>query len=213
VLKGRPRPLLIELPPYRMPDPRSILLTLRDRAAAFLSTAGTIILVITVVLWALLSFPRHVVDTGDPQADAATALRHSYAGRLGAMIEPAIEPLGFDWKIGIGLIGSFAAREVFVSTMGVAYGVGDDEAALDADLGQAMAQDRRADGTRLWTPLTGLSLMAFFMVAMQCMSTLAVTRRETGSWGWTLFMLFYLTGGAWLLSFLVYQGGRLLGYS
>jgi len=213
VLKGRPRPLLIELPPYRMPDPRSILLTLRDRAVAFLSTAGTIILVITIVLWALLSFPRHTVNTGDPRADAATELRHSYAGRLGTLLEPVIKPLGFDWKIGIGLIGSFAAREVFVSTMGVTYGVGDDEAALDTDLARAMARDRRPDGSRLWTPLTGLSLMAFFMVAMQCMSTLAVTRRETRSWGWTLFMLGYLTGGAWLLSFLVYQGGRLLGYS
>jgi len=212
VLKGRPRPLLIELPPYRMPEPRSVLLTLRDRAMAFLSTAGTIILAITVILWVLLSFPHHPGGSGDPRADAAEALRHSYAGRLGSLLEPVIEPLGFDWKIGIGLIGSFAAREVFVSTMGVVYGVGDEGEALTTDLGAAMAEDRRPDGSPLWTPLTGLSLMAFFMVAMQCMSTLAVTRRETGSWGWTFFMLGYLTGGAWLLSFLVYQGGRLLGY-
>lgn len=213
VLKGRPRPLLIELPPYRMPDLRSVVLTLRDRAVAFLTTAGTIILVITVILWVLLSFPAHSVDTGDAQADAAAGLRASYAGRLGTLLEPLIAPLGFDWKIGIGLIGSFAAREVFVSTMGVAYGVGDEGQALETDLGRAMAADRRADGSRLWTPLTGLSLMAFFMVAMQCMSTLAVTRRETASWGWTAFMLVYLTGGAWLLSFLVYQGGSLLGYA
>jgi len=213
VLKGKPQPMLLELPPYRIPDLRSVMLTLRDRAMAFLSTAGTIILVITIVLWALLTFPAVDVDTGDPQADATTILRGSYAGRIGTMIEPIIEPLGFDWKIGIGLIGSFAAREVFVSTMGVVYGIGDNDEVLERNLGKAMLADRRADGTPVWTPLTGLSLMAFFVVAMQCMSTLAVTRRETRSWGWTAFMLAYLTTGAWILSFVVYQGGRLLGYA
>jgi ferrous iron transport protein B len=213
VLKGKPQPMLLELPPYRVPDPRSVMLSLRDRAVAFLSTAGTIILVITVLLWVLLSFPVIDIDTGDAQADNTAALRASYAGQLGAFIEPIIEPLGFDWKIGIGLIGSFAAREVFVGTMGVVYGIGDNDEAFEKDLGRAMLADRRPDGTQIWTPLTGLSLMAFFVVAMQCMSTLAVTRRETNSWAWTMFMLTYLTVGAWVLSFVVYQGGRLLGYA
>jgi len=213
VLKGKPQPMLLELPPYRVPDPRSVLISLRDRATAFLTTAGTIILVITVLLWVLLSFPNVDINTGDTQADNTASLRASYAGQLGTFIEPVIEPLGFDWKIGIGLIGSFAAREVFVGTMGVVYGIGDDEEALEKDLGRAMLADRRPDGTQIWTPLTGLSLMAFFVVAMQCMSTLAVTRRETNSWAWTGFMLTYLTVGAWLLSFAVYQGGRLLGYA
>jgi ferrous iron transport protein B len=214
VLKGKPQPLLLELPPYRLPEPRTVLLALRDRAKAFLATAGTIILVATVLLWVLLTFPRHEAapDTA-PEVAAAEQLENSYAGRLGVTFEPLIAPLGFDWKIGVGLIGSFAAREVFVSTMGVVYGVGDVSEIGDRDLREAMRRDTRRDGSPLWTPMTGLSLMAFFMVAMQCMSTLAVTRRETGSWGWTLFMLSYLTGAAWLMSFAVFQLGRLAGFA
>ncbi len=214
VLKGRPQPLLLELPPYRLPDPRTIALALRDRAVAFLSTAGTIILVATVLLWVLLAFPRVDVPAGATAEEAARMqIEGSVAGTLGRTFEPAIAPLGFDWKIGVGLIGSFAAREVFVSTMGVVYGVGGAEEEGAHDLHDAMRADRRRDGAPVWTPLTGVSLMAFFMIAMQCMSTLAVTRRETGSWGWTAFMLVYLTGSAWLASFLVYQGGRMAGWS
>ena len=214
VLKGQPQPLLLELPPYRLPEPLTVMLALRDRAKAFLATAGTIILVATVVLWVLLTFPRVEAPAGvAPELAAASQLENSYAGRLGGFFEPLIAPLGFDWKIGVGLIGSFAAREVFVSTMGVVYGVGDVAEIGDRDLREAMRRDTRADGSPLWTPLTGLSLMAFFMVAMQCMSTLAVTRRETGSWGWTVFMLAYLTGTAWLMSFAVFQLGRLAGFA
>jgi len=214
VLKGKPQPLLLELPPYRLPEPRTVLLALRDRAKAFLATAGTIILVATVLLWVMLAFPRHQAAPGTaPEVAASEQLANSYAGRLGLRFEPLIAPLGFDWKIGVGLIGSFAAREVFVSTMGVVYGVGDVSEVGDRDLREAMRRDTRRDGTPVWTPLTGLSLMAFFMVAMQCMSTLAVTRRESGSWGWTMFMLAYLTGTAWLMSFAVFQLGRLAGYA
>ena len=216
VFKGTPQPLLLELPPYRLPDARTILLVLWDRTRAFLTTAGTVILVMTIVLWALLAFPGRDLD-GLQGADLARAqaeqLRGSVAGRIGQFIEPALEPLGFDWKIGIGLIGSFAAREVFVSTMGVVYGVGEETDETDHSLRAVMRRDTRDDGTPLWTPLTGLSLVVFFMIAMQCMSTLAVTRRETGSWAWTAFLLAYLTGTAYLASMLVYQGGRLLGYA
>jgi ferrous iron transport protein B len=216
IFKGKPRPLLLELPPYRLPDARTILLIVWDRTRAFLTTAGTVILVMTILLWLLLSFPAH--DLSGLQGDArdraqAEQLRGSVAGRIGALMEPVIEPLGFNWKIGIGLIGSFAAREVFVSTMGVVYGVGE-KAEEDVDtLRQVMRRDTRPDGSPLWTPLTGLSLILFFMIAMQCMSTLAVTRRETGSWLWTLFLLGYLTTAAYLVSFVVYQGGRLLGFA
>jgi ferrous iron transport protein B len=216
ILKGKPRPLLLELPPYRLPDARTILLILWDRTRAFLTTAGTVILTMTILLWILLAFPTVELDglQGDDLARAqAEQLRGSIAGRIGAALEPAIAPLGFDWKIGIGLIGSFAAREVFVSTMGVVYGVGDESDAHDDTLRAVMRRDLRDDGSPLWTPLTGISLIVFFMLAMQCMSTLAVTRRETGSWGWTAFLLAYLTTTAYLASLLVYQGGRLLGYA
>jgi ferrous iron transport protein B len=254
VLKGRRQPMLLELPPYRLPDPKTVLMTLWERARVFLTTAGTIILTITVVLWFLLSFPRTVdltpppdlslntpgvsppVDTSVnfvtqqqqdgsvPNVDHATPtqtqtsdlssaarLKHSYAGRLGSLLEPLLAPLGFDWKIGIGLVGAFAAREVFVSTMGVIYGIGDDADQESTGLRAAMRRDRRPDGSPLWTPLVGASLLIFFLIAMQCMSTLAVTRRETSSWKWTTFMLLYLTGSAYFASLLVYQGGRLAG--
>ncbi|MBC8424080.1 ferrous iron transport protein B [bacterium] len=216
VLKGQLRPLLLELPPYRMPGARSVLQVLWERCRAFLTTAGSVILVATVVLWALLAFPR-VTQTELAATDAAVQqaeqLQDSYAGRIGTAIEPVLEPLGFNWKIGVGLIGAFAAREVFVGTMGVIYGVGEESEEQSHGLREAMRRDTRVDGTPLWTPLTGVSLIVFFMIAMQCMSTLAVTRRETGSWGWTLFMLAYLTGTAYLASLIVYQGGRLLGYA
>jgi ferrous iron transport protein B len=143
----------------------------------------------------------------------AEQLHESVAGRIGTFMEPALAPLGFDWKIGIGLIGSFAAREVFVSTMGVVYGVGGESDETDVSLRAVMRRDTRSDGTPLWTPLTGLSLIVFFMIAMQCMSTLAVTRRETGSLAWTAFLLGYLTTTAYVASLLVYQGGRFLGYT
>ncbi len=216
ILKGAPQPLLMELPPYRMPDARTILLVLWDRTRAFLTTAGTVILVMTVVLWALLAFPRHDLDGLEGEAltrAQAEQLRGSVAGRIGAFMEPALEPLGFDWKIGIGLIGSFAAREVFVSTMGVVYGVGEGHDGADTSLREVMRRDTRDDGTPLWTTLSGLSLIVFFMFAMQCMSTLAVVRRETGSWAWTAFMLVYLTSTAYVVTLLVYQGGRLLGHA
>ncbi|HZL99282.1 MAG TPA: nucleoside recognition domain-containing protein, partial [Planctomycetota bacterium] len=149
-----------------------------------------------------------------PAAEAAaTRLRHSWGGRLGHLIEPVIAPLGFDWKIGIGIIGAFAAREVFVSTLGVVYGVGDaaDEASMP--LRSRLHAERWPDGRRVYSPLVGLSLMVFFALAAQCMSTLAVIRRETRSWGWPAFVFGYMTTLAWVCSFLTYQGGRLLGYA
>jgi len=122
-----------------------------------------------------------------------------------------IAPLGFDWQIGIGLLGSFAAREVFVSTMAIVYGV--DEGARDgASLRENLREQRRPDGTRVYTPLVCLSLMVFFALACQCMSTVAVVKRETGGWRWPVFMVGYMTALAWLASFAVFQGGRLLGF-
>jgi ferrous iron transport protein B len=138
-------------------------------------------------------------------------MRHSAAGHLGRFIEPALEPLGFDWRIGIGLIGSFAAREVLVSTLGIVWGIGD-ESEESAPLRDALRGARREDGSPLFTPLTGLSLMVFFVLAAQCMSTIAVVRRESGSWKWPLLMVAYMTTLAYLGALAVQQGGRLLGY-
>jgi ferrous iron transport protein B len=253
ILRGPRPPLVLELPPYRWPVARNLGLSTWQRTRAFVTDAGTVILAITVVLWALLSYPRDsasdarfaverahaeaMVDEGARDAElarvdaerAASRMEHSAGGRIGRWIEPAIAPLGFDWKIGVGLIGSFAAREVLVSTLGIVYGVGadaaerEDEAAGgepgDVDGGarrtslrEVLRSARRPDGTPVFTPLVGLSLMVFFVLAAQCMSTLAIVRRESGSWRWPILMLVYMNALAYLASLGIYQIGRLLGF-
>ncbi len=143
------------------------------------------------------------------QAVASEQLRQSIAGRIGHFIEPAIKPLGYDWKMGIGLVGAFAAREVFVSTMAITYGAGD--ADNTQSLSSAMRLDRYSTGRPVWTPLVAVSLLVWFVLAMQCMSTLAIVRRETGGWKWPLFMLAYMNGLAYLVSLLIFQiGSRLI---
>ncbi len=231
VIKGKPRPLIMELPPYRIPPLRDVADLLWKRTRDFLVTAGTVILAASVVLWVALKFPRtdaYSQDYDQQIAEATAAqnderaedlahekhaeeIQNSFAGRLGRVMEPIIQPLGFDWKIGIGLVGSFAAREVFVSTMGQVYAVGevDEESAT---LRAAMKAERRSDGSRVYTPLTGMSLLMFFMIALQCVSTIAVVRQETGGWKWPVFQIAYTLGLAYLLSLLVYQGGKLLGF-
>ena len=232
-VKGRRIPLILELPPYRMPSLTGTLRMMVQRAAMFLREAGTGILIFTVLLWGLLSFPRPMaaadaapqaaaihqqgsIDTDKPgqkaaQAVAPSAIEQSYGGRLGKAIEPALRPLGFDWKIGVGLIGAFAAREVFVSTLGLVYGIGDADADT-APLRDKIRAERTAGGGPAYSPLMGLSLMVFFALSCQCMSTLMVVYRETKTVRWPLFMFGYMTTLAYVASFLVYQGGRLLGF-
>ncbi|MBX3743705.1 MAG: ferrous iron transport protein B [Verrucomicrobiae bacterium] len=226
LLRG-PAPLLImELPPYKRPGLRAVLRHLWDRSMVFLRRAGTVILVLNMVLWVLATYPRgarppetpgFVADSGEVHAgsnDAGERLRQSYAGRLGRAIEPLIEPLGFDWKIGIGLVASFAAREVFVSAMSTVYSVGemDGGEAGSRGLAEAMQTQVRPDGTRLYTPLTGITLMVFYVFALQCVSTVAVVRRETNSWRWPVAQWLYMTTLAWVLAWAVYQGGRWMGW-
>ncbi len=223
LLRGPKVPLLLELPPYRLPSVRSLASLVFERSMLFVRGAGGVILVCTVALWFLLSFPRQNQDqapghlaTQAEHAESAlpqSQIHESYAGRLGQAFEPAVEPLGFDWKIGIGLIGAFAAREVFVSTMAVVYGLEDDEDEHSVRLRERLASESRPDGTPVFTPLVCLSLMVFFALACQCMSTLAAVQRETGGWRWPLFLFAYMTALAWLASFAVYQGGRLLGFA
>jgi ferrous iron transport protein B len=148
------------------------------------------------------------------QEEIGEKLRGSFAGMLGRAIEPVIAPLGFDWKIGIGLVASFAAREVFVSTMSTVYNVGefnDSEEGLQT-LEQTLREQQRPDGTLVYTTLTGVTLMVFYVFAMQCVSTVAVVRRETNSWKWPVFQWFYMGVLAWGLAFITYHGGKLLGW-
>jgi ferrous iron transport protein B len=209
-LRAKRLPLVVDLPPYRRPRIADVATMMWERTSVFVREAGTVILGCSVVLWLLLSYPGVQIEGSEIEVQSAQ-IEESYAGRVGKAIEPAIAPLGFDWKIGIGIVGAFAAREVFVSTMGVVYAV---EADPDdsAQLRDQLRAERRPDGSPAYTPLIGLSLMIFFALACQCMSTLAVVKRETASWRWPLFLFAYMTALAWAMSFIVYQGGRLLGF-
>ena len=206
VMKGSASPMILEMPAYKMPAIRSILLHVWQRARMFLVRAGTIILGISILIWAASTYPKTQGDS------SAQQMEHSFAGRAGKFIEPAIAPLGYDWKIGIGLIGSFAAREVFNSTMGVVYAVesGDDDNL--EPLRDKLAGERRPDGRAVYTPLVCISLLVFYVFAMQCVSTIAIVKRETGSWKWAMFQLGYMTGTAYLLSLLIFQTGSALGF-
>ncbi len=206
LLKGEPPLMIMELPPYRLPRVRDIALHMVERAWMFLKNAGTVILAISIVLWFLAAYPK-APDGATPTQQ----LEQSFAGKAGHAIEPTIKPLGFDWQIGIGLISSLAAREVFVSTMGIVFNAeGSDEDT--APLRQSMAKAKWPDGRPLFTPLVCLTLMIFYVFAMQCMSTLVVVKRETNSWRWPLFQLAYMTGTAWVACFIVYQVGRAFGF-
>ncbi len=207
LLKGETPMLLLELPPYRAPALRGIVQRMWERGLIFLRRAGTVILALSIILWALMTYPK----PENPEATSSEALAHSIAGRMGHAIEPAIKPLGYDWKIGIGLIASFAAREVFVGTMGQIYNI-EDADEENEELREQMRAERRADGSPLFTPLVCLSLMAFYVLAMQCISTVAIVRRETGGWRWPLFQIAYMTALAYLAALVVYQGGKILGF-
>ena len=208
LLRSETPMLLLELPPYRMPSFKTIALRMWERAGIFLRRAGTVILALSIVLWALVTYPK----PSDPGASRADALAHSVAGRMGHAIEPAILPLGFDWKIGIGLIGSFAAREVFVSTMSIVYNVETSDKENTESLRDTMRHELRSDGTPVFTPLVCVGLMVFYVLAMQCISTVAIVRRETNSWRWPLFQIAYMTVLAWLGAFFVFQIGRMAGW-
>ncbi|HOZ78645.1 MAG TPA: ferrous iron transport protein B [Ferruginibacter sp.] len=214
---------ILELPVYRSPRWKNAVTTMIEKAKIFVFDAGKVIMVISLLLWALSSFgPPQKMDAvkakyellkkQDPANEAildkqqqSEQLENSFAGIAGKAIEPAIRPLGFDWKIGIALITSFAAREVFVGTMATLYSVGEDADNNSSTLRQKMAAAVMPDGSKVYTLATGLSLMIFYVFAMQCMSTLAVVKRETRSWKWPIIQLIYMTCLAWLSSWLVYS--------
>ena len=238
LLKGETRPLVLELPSYKLPSLRTALLVTIDRALVFVKQAGTVILVASMILWALANYPKSdppleaqtltaqaelLESTGAGQQAASMVaeaeklaaqhtLAHSIAGRMGHWIEPLIAPIGYDWQIGIGILSSFAAREVFVSTLAIVYGVGAD--AVDEDpqgLYATLQGATRKDGSPVFTTATGVSILVFYVLAMQCMSTLAIVRRETGSWRWPAFQFAYMTVLAYSGALIAYQGLHWLG--
>lgn len=214
-LRGEPGSFILELPTYKAPQLSQLARQVWTNTWAFVTRAGTTIFALSIVLWALLYYPRfsdaESATYADDQARQAAQIEHSFAGRAGHAIEPIVKPLGYDWKIGVGLVSAFAAREVFVSTLGITYSIAD-TGKTTSDLSQAMNEDRRADGSPVWTPLVAASLLLWFVLAMQCMSTMAVVRRETGSWAWPLAQLGMMNGIAYISCLLLYQiGSRWFG--
>jgi ferrous iron transport protein B len=213
---------ILELPVYRSPRWKNVGITMIEKAKIFVTDAGRVIIMISLLLWFLSSYgPKSRTSTVEKKYAAleqqattpdqktiltkqynSERLQNSYAGILGKTIEPVITPLGYDWKIGIALITSFAAREVFVGTMATLYSV---EESDNSTLKQKMQSAVREDGSKVYTLPTALSLMVFYLLAMQCMSTLAVVKRETRGWKWPAIQLAYMTSLAYLMSFIVFH--------
>lgn len=206
LMKGQSGLMVLEMPTYKRPSLWQLILFMLERGKIFVLRAGTVIMGLSILLWGAMTYPKVEGD------DQSSALEHSVAGRLGHAIEPVIEPLGFDWKIGIGMIASFAAREVFVSTISIIYAVESEDEEDTSSLRERMAAEKWDDGSPVYTPLVCVSIMVFFVFAMQCLSTVAVVRRETNSWKWPIFQIVYMTAAAYLASLIVYQGGKLLGF-
>lgn len=232
VLRGESTPFVMELPPYRMPTVRGVAIHMWERAYLYVKKAGTIILAVSIILWALTSYPKsseveekydrdmaRIRETLGTEGAAgkepalleklqelrrekeAQVLAHSAAGRLGRFLEPALRPLGFDWRIGTAFLGAFAAKEVFVAQMGIVFSIG------DAETSHRSLRQKLHDN---YSRLTGFCVMLFAMIATPCVATVAVTRREAGSWKWALFQFGGLTALAYLLTLLVHQFGSLL---
>jgi len=220
LFRGETAPFVMELPPYRLPTWRSVGIHMWGRAWMYLQKAGTVILAISIVLWALGTFPRRTEYSRDyaaaieqaatpaqaaqlQSAEQSETLEHSAIGRIGKWMEPAIRPLGFDWRVGTALVGAFAAKEVFVAQMGIVFSLGSVDNS-PASLRQTLRKN--------YSPLQGLAMMLFCLLSAPCMATIAVTKRETDSWGWALGMLFGMTAIAWIVTFVVYQLGLWMGW-
>ncbi|MCB8933470.1 MAG: ferrous iron transport protein B [Chthonomonadaceae bacterium] len=226
VLRGKRLPFLLELPPYQWPKWRDVWLSVYFRGKAFVQTAGTIIVVLSVVIWALSYFPRSETDLKAYEARLTAehpeatrqgiqhsvdeyALAHSFLGRFGKTIEPVFEPAGFDWRISTAILAAFPAREVVVASLGILFNLGGDVDEASGDLRSALQSARWPDGRPLVTPWTAVGLMVFFALCCQCMATLATVKRETNSWKWAAFMFTYMTVLAYLSAVGIHQLGRL----
>lgn len=227
VLKGKRLPFLLELPPYQWPRWRDIWLAMYFRGKVFVQTAGTVIVLMSILIWALSYFPRSQ-QASERYATAYTQfhraanqdevdrhvqqeeLANSYLGRFGKAIEPAFRPAGFDWRITTAILSAFPAREVVVPSMGIIFSLGSDTESNPKALQEAMYQAKWPDGRPLMTPWTAVGLMVFFALCCQCMSTLATVKRETNSWKWPVFMFVYMSGLAYLAAVGIHQVGSRL---
>ena len=217
LLRGPVRPMILEMPAYRLPNLRTLLQNVWHRAQLFLQRAGTVILSCSVILWALATYPRTTVPAGIDESRAhEMQLENSALGHVGRVIEPLVRPLGYDWKIGVSIAASFAAREVFVSTMGTIYGVGEVDETSTALRQRLRSEINTETGQPRYSILVAIGLMVFYVYALMCISTVAVTVREAGGgrtgWGWAVIQFGYMLGLAYIAALAVYQGGRLMGF-
>jgi ferrous iron transport protein B len=229
LFRGEAAPFVMELPPYRFPTIKGLLIHMWERGVVYLKKAGTIIFVGVLIIWVLSNFPwspnySKDYDTLIEQAQnneemvaqlenerAFEKLEMSYAGKMGRAIAPIFKPLGFDdWKLSVGLIGGFVAKEIVVGTLGTLHSVGEADEESES-LRQRLQNQTRSDGSKKFNPLVAYTIMIFVLLYIPCVATIAVIKRETNSWKWPIFTVFYTTGVAWIASFIVYQGGRLLG--
>lgn len=233
ILRTPSQPFVLEMPPYRRPAFRSIVYRVYDAAKKFLVRAGTVIFAMTILIWALTYFPRDekaeskireqisLSQNGTTLTEAqknalieqqvsAYHLEHSYLGKAGRWVQPIFAPLGFDWKLSVGILSAFPARETIIATLGIIYRVGDDVDETSTTLREKLTRETKPDGTPLYTPLVAISLMLFFALSSQCMSTLATVMKELGSVRWAVFLFTYMTVLAYLVSLTFYQIGRLL---
>jgi len=223
IFKGETTPFVMELPPYRMPTVKSVCIHMWQRGWMYLRKAGTIILAVSIVLWFAMSYPKPRTETLSdlsPEQAQQIKLESSAIGRIGRAIEPALKPLGFDWKIGTALIGAIAAKEVFVSQLGIVYAGSshihaDKLPGASADVSALGSTDEKSKSLREklrenYTPLTGFCIMVFCLISTPCVATLAMTKQETNSWGWALFQFFGLTALAYVITAIVYQVGSFI---
>ena len=204
VLKGETIPFVMELPPYRIPTFKAILIHTWQRGWMYLKKAGTVILAISILLWVAMSFPKpseEALSGISAERVAQVQLEHSVIGRIGNVLAPVIKPLGFDWKVGTALIGAVAAKEVFVSQLGIVYSVGEAE-----ESSQSLREKLQAN----YTPLVGFCIMLFCLISAPCVATIAMTKKETNSWRWALFQYVSLTVLAYVITLIVYQVGSFI---
>ncbi|MBA7578095.1 ferrous iron transport protein B [Candidatus Atribacteria bacterium 1244-E10-H5-B2] len=229
LFKGEAAPFVMELPPYRIPTIKGLLMHMWERGVIYLKKAGTIIFVGVLIIWVLSNFPWSpnyskdydtLIEQAQNNEEMVTQLENerafeklemSYAGKMGKTIAPIFKPLGFDdWKLSVGLIGGFVAKEIVVGTLGTLHSVGEADEESE-NLRQRLQSQTRPDGSKKFNPLVAYSIMIFVLLYIPCIAVIAAVKRETNSWKWPIFMVFYTTGVAWIASFIVYQGGRLLG--
>jgi ferrous iron transport protein B len=214
ILRGKLGPdkvvthFMLELPPYRKPQWSYIFRHVLDRGWSFVRKAGTIILGLSILLWALETYPK------SDSEDSAEVLAHSALGRIGNVIEPVFEPIGFDGRTGTAILTTFAAREVLVSSLRIIFNAeeSDDEVETRDRIREKMQEAKRPDGRPLFTPLSLISLLVFFIYALQCLPTSAVVAREAGSWKWAVGQFVFMSGFAYVASLLVFQIGSLMGF-